>query len=131
MNANRNRFELARQNFSRALFRLHEAVDFDESDMARDALIQRFEFTYELAWKSLFYGLRDAGENVQEMVRPVFQAAFRAQWIGDPQVWERIKDCRDETSHTYNEAKAIAVAAFVRAEALATFDALRGKLAAL
>jgi len=127
----RDRFELARGQFLKALMRLHEAVEADESPMIRDALIQRFEFTYELAWKSMFYWLRDQGEKVPEMVRPVIQAAFRCELIGDPQLWEAIKDSRDETSHTYNEDKSIEVAAFVRARALAAFDALGERLNAL
>ena len=127
----RERFELALQNFRRALQRLHEVLAVEESDISRDALIQRFEFTYEMAWKSMFHALLDAGERVPEMVRPVIQAAFRAQWIDDPELWERIKDARNETSHTYNEAKAIEVAAFVRRYAVHAFDALLQRLQTL
>lgn len=127
----RERFELAREQFSRALARLHEALTPTETGLVRDALIQRFEFTYELGWKSMFYWLREQKEKVPEMVRPVVQAAFRAELIEDADLWERIKDCRDETSHTYDEAKAIEVAAFVRAEAVAAFDRLEAKLKAL
>ena len=122
------RFELALSQFEKALARLHEAVEAVETPMVRDALIQRFEFTYELAWKSMFYWLRNGGERVPEMVRPVLQAAFRCELIGDPAVWEKIKDSRNETSHTYNEAKAVEVAAFVRANALHAFDALLARL---
>lgn len=124
----RERFEIARRQFETALDRLHEVIALDETGVIRDSLIQRFEFTYELGWKSMFYWMRDQGEKVQEMVKPVIQAAFRCEMIADPQLWERIKDCRDETSHTYNESKAIEVAAFVRAQALGAFDALRDRL---
>ena len=43
-----DRFELMRSQFERALSRLHEALEQDETELIRDALIQRFEFTYEL-----------------------------------------------------------------------------------
>lgn len=124
----RERFRLALDNFKRALQRLHDVLAVPENDISRDALIQRFEFTYEMAWKSMLHALLDAGERVPEMVRPVIQAAFRAQWIDDPELWERIKDARNETSHTYNEAKAVEVAAFVRAHAVGAFDALLQRL---
>jgi nucleotidyltransferase substrate binding protein (TIGR01987 family) len=127
----RERFELSLGNFRRAQQRLHEVLNVAESDITRDALIQRFEFTYEMAWKSMLHALLDAGERVPEMVRPVIQAAFRAQWIDDPELWERIKDARNETSHTYNEAKAIEVADFVRRYAVQAFDALLQRLASL
>ncbi len=127
----RDRFEIARSNFLRAVTRLQDVLQVDESDIVRDSLIQRFEFSYELAWKCLFYWLRDQGETVPEMVRPVIQAAFRAGIIDDPQTWERIKDNRDETSHTYNEGKAVEVAAFVRAHAISAFESLADRLRTL
>ncbi|MHB8310718.1 HI0074 family nucleotidyltransferase substrate-binding subunit [Metallibacterium sp.] len=129
MGRHRERFELARQQYGRALARMHEVLAVDESEIVRDALIQRFEFTYELAWKAMFYWLRDAGEKVPEIVRAVLQAGFKAELISDAQAWERIKEFRDETSHTYDQNKAIEVAAFVRAEAIVAFDALQTRLA--
>lgn len=131
MSKHRERFELARQQFGRAVDRLHEVLGVDEDDITRDALIQRFEFTYELAWKAMFYWLRDMGESVPEVVRAVLKEGFRTGLVTDAEVWERIKESRDETSHTYNKDKAVEVAAFVRAEAAAAFDALRAKLESL
>lgn len=128
MSTHSDRFEVARTQYNRALDRLHEVVALDETDIIRDSLIQRFEFTYELAWKCMFYWMRDQGEMVPEMQKPIIAAAFRCELISDPKVWEDIKDQRDETSHTYNEAKAVFVSAFVRANALAAFDALRRRL---
>lgn len=126
-----DRFAVAREQYNRALDRLHEVVALDETDIIRDSMIQRFEFTYELAWKCMFYWLRDQGEQVREMQRPILQAAFRCELIVDPKVWEDIKEQRDETSHTYNEAKAVSVAAFIRSHALTEFDALREKFNSL
>lgn len=127
----RDRFELMREQYNRALDRLHEVIGLDETDIIRDSLIQRFEFTYELAWKSMFFWMRDQGEQVPEMQKPIIQAAFRCELINAPELWEDIKKQRDETSHTYNESRAVYVAAFVRSKALPAFDALREKLNAL
>jgi nucleotidyltransferase substrate binding protein (TIGR01987 family) len=110
---------------------VHEVVALDETDIIRDSLIQRFEFTYELAWKTMFYWLRAEDEQVLEMQKPILQAAFRCALIDDPRVWEDIKKQRDLTSHTYNEAKAIDVAAFVRSVAMPEFDDFRQKINAL
>lgn len=126
--SNSDRFEIARTQYNRALDRLHEVVALDETDIIRDSLIQRFEFTYELAWKCMFYWLRAGGEQVLEMQRPILQAAFRCELIVDPQVWEEIKKQRDLTSHTYNEAKAIGVSAFVRSVAIRQFEDFRLKI---
>ena len=126
-----DRFELARRQFEKALVRLHEALAENETGLVRDALIQRFEFTYELGWKCMFYWLRAQKEQVPEVVRQVIRTAFRAELISDADLWEKIKDCRDETSHTYDEKKAIEVAAFVRSQAVHAFDGLLGKLKSL
>lgn len=127
----RERFELARQQYCQALDRLNEVIEMEESSIIRDSLIQRFEFCYELAWKSMFFWLKDEGEQVREMQRAVIHAAFRCELISDPMLWEKIKECRDETSHTYNELKAIEVSGFVRQQALPMFEQLRSVLRTL
>jgi nucleotidyltransferase substrate binding protein (TIGR01987 family) len=127
----RERFELARNQYRKALARLHAALAENETELVRDALIQRFEFTFEFGWKCMFYWLRSEKEQVPEMARPVIQAAFKAQLVTDAETWEQIKDHRDETSHTYNEQKAIEVAAFVRGVAVTAFDALLAAVDAL
>jgi nucleotidyltransferase substrate binding protein (TIGR01987 family) len=68
---------------------------------------------------------------VPEVVRAVIQAAYRAELIADADLWEKIKDCRDETSHTYDQKKAVEVAAFVRGSAVQAFDTLLAKLKTL
>ena len=47
------RFEDQREQFERALERLHEVLAENETGIVRDALIQRFEFAFEMAWRSL------------------------------------------------------------------------------
>lgn len=44
-----------------ALERLAEALDTPETSLSRDASIQRFEFSFELAWRSIQDRGRDAG----------------------------------------------------------------------
>ena len=125
------RFNLARDNFAKAFTRLQEVLAVAEDDIVRDSLIQRFEFTYELGLKAMFYWLRDQGERVPETGRMVLQAAFKAELIEDADLWERIKDFRNETSHTYDAEKAKLVATFVRNEAAGAFEKLRDKLKSL
>lgn len=124
------RFEEQRDQFLRALERLREALAEDETDLVRDALIQRFEFTFEMAWRVLFRQLTDRGERVAQQSSTVLQAAFTGLLLDDPVIWDRIRIARNQTSHTYNEAKAIEVAAMIRADALPAFDALAAKLRA-
>ena len=131
MGQHRDRFEVSRRQFAAALDRLREVAALNETDVIRDSLIQRFEFSYELAWKTMRHYLRDEGVTLSEVPGAVFQSAFAAHLIESAQVWEKIKDCRNETSHTYDKDKAVEVAAFVRSSALPAVIVLLDKLASL
>ena len=122
------RFVLQRGNFQAALARLHEALEQNESDFVRDSIIQRFEFTFEMAWKSLFRFLVDKGEDLPEKAWAVLPAAFQSRLIQDVEGWEKLREYRNDTSHEYLLKKAIEVAAFVRGKGVALFDALLERL---
>ena len=102
-----------------------------EDAVVRDALIQRFEFTWEMAWRCLYRALRDMDIKVAEFQGPVLQAANQAGLITDPDAWKETKECRDLTVHTYYEEVAIAVAAHVRTKALSLFDVHLARMKAL
>lgn len=55
---NNNPFQLKKQQFENALAQLEKVLAEPASEYIRDAAIQRFEFTYELAWKTLQAYLR-------------------------------------------------------------------------
>lgn len=102
-------------NFSNAVKRLREAVTLYSSDcensIVRDALIQRFEFTFELAWKTAAEVLREEGIELQ-IVSPksVLKGAYEAGLIDDEEVWVEILRDRNMTSHTYEEETAKEIA---------------------
>lgn len=53
-----------RDNYLRAVQRLGEALEeyaANPTDTVRDGVIQRFEFTFDLAWKSLKEYMQDQG----------------------------------------------------------------------
>jgi nucleotidyltransferase substrate binding protein (TIGR01987 family) len=127
----RERFEQHRAQFDRALSRLHAALAENETEIVRDALIQRFEFTFEMAWLALFDYLSDQGEKVAKQAFAVIPLAFQSGMVPDAQAWDQIRAYRNLTSHTYDEAKAVEVAAFVRSTAANAFDALQQKLQSL
>lgn len=129
MSGNRiERYELQREFFSKALNRLIEAMDLDETAIVRDAMIQRFEFTFEMAWKTLFRFLADRGETMAAKAWDVIPVAFESKLIEDAQLWDKMREYRNDLSHEYNEAKAIELSAFIRSHAVAALIALRDKL---
>jgi nucleotidyltransferase substrate binding protein (TIGR01987 family) len=122
------RFEQQRMQFEKALSRLQEALLENESGIVRDAIIQRFEFTFEMAWRTMHRWLSDRGERVPLQAFAVLPAAHAARLLEEPDVWDQIRHHRNETSHTYDESKAIEVAAFVRAVAEPAFATLLPRL---
>lgn len=125
------RFEEQREQFERALARLCDALAQPESDIVRDAIIQRFEFTFEMAWRCLFRYLSERGEKVAKKAWAVLPVAFQSLLIEDAELWDKVREYRNATSHTYDEAKAIDVAAFVRDTAIGAFTALQSTLRTL
>lgn len=47
------RFEERRKEFSNAVQRLKKALEEKENDIIIDGVLHRFEFTFELAWKTM------------------------------------------------------------------------------
>lgn len=104
-----DRFTIKLHNYKNAFERLQQAIDdFQELQKlsVRDGAIQRFEFTTELAWKTIREFL--LGEQVMNINTPkaVMREAFSNNLITDEEGWITILNDRNATSHLYDEAKA-------------------------
>ncbi|MGH8759843.1 MAG: HI0074 family nucleotidyltransferase substrate-binding subunit [Burkholderiales bacterium] len=119
-----DRFAVTLEHFQKALARLKEALAQNEDDFIRDSIIQRFEFTFETAWKAMYRWLRARGNDVDEEAYSVIPMAFERRLISEVKGWGDMRKFRNQTSHTYDQSIAIEVAAFVRHEAIPLFDAL-------
>ena len=89
-----------------SLERLGEALSTSQDQpLAVDGTIQRFEFTFELFWKSLQRLLAGQGLAANSP-KSVLQHAYRLGWLGNEATWLKMLDGRNLTSHTYREALA-------------------------
>lgn len=68
----------------------------------RDSAIKRFEFTVELAWKSVQHFLRSQ-KIVCRSSKECLQESFKFGLVEDSPLWIKIIDDRNLTVHTYNE----------------------------
>lgn len=68
-------------------------------------IIQSFEFTFELSWKTLKDFLESRG-TVALFPRDVLKEAFSARLIRDNDTWVEMLDKRNVLSHTYNREQA-------------------------
>jgi len=89
-------------SFGKAIDRLAEALAEPESAIVRDGAIQRFEFTFELAWKGV-QKLTAYEDMPCNSPRECLRTAFRLGWIDNDAEWMRMVDDRNRTSHTYDE----------------------------
>jgi nucleotidyltransferase substrate binding protein (TIGR01987 family) len=88
--------------------RLAEAVAQPETELIRDATIQRFEFTFEIIWKTLKLYLERQGHECGGP-RPTLKKAFAENLIPSPEaadLWLRMLEDRNLTTHAYDEALA-------------------------
>ncbi|OGQ45283.1 MAG: nucleotidyltransferase [Deltaproteobacteria bacterium RIFCSPLOWO2_02_FULL_46_8] len=120
------RIEEIRQDFEKALQRLKEALGEDLSkSIVIDGFIQRFEFTFELAWKLLKASLDYQGVEVSTP-RPVIKEAFRAKLIEDGQGWIDMLEDRNKTSHIYDENEAKEIFQKIKTKYLVLLEKLKG-----
>lgn len=94
-------------NYRKALARLGEAVALAEerelSDLEQQGLIQGFEFTFDLAWKTLQDFLRyHKRPNDNGGPKVIIEQALVDGIIKGDEAWKAMKKSRDLTSHSYD-----------------------------
>lgn len=103
------------EKYLSALTQLSRAVaaysNSPDDALYRDGLIQRFEFTFELAWKSMREYLEDQGV-LMNIISPrsVLKEAYAVGVIHDEALWRAALDARNMTSHVYDEETADRIA---------------------
>ena len=99
------------KNFKKAFDLLSEAVNMnDYSDLEREGMIQRFEFTYELAWNTMKDFLEDQGTTNITGSKDAIKEAFNSGLITDGDEWFKMVESRKLSSHTYDEKTAEEIA---------------------
>lgn len=97
-------------DLGRALVRLEEALQRPVADdLLRAGCIQFFEFTFELAWKTLKAYAEDAGLNDVGSPRSALRQAFKQGWIDQEETWLAMLDARNRMAHTYEASEALAI----------------------
>ncbi len=100
------RFDERRREFEKALNRLEEALKEEETDIVIDGVLHRFEFTFELAWKTMKDYLEYAGViDKTGSPREIIQSAFQYGMIKNGDAWINMMLARNSLSHLYDEEK--------------------------
>ena len=98
------RFEARKQNLINATNRLKEALNEKENDLMIDAVLHRYEFTFELAWKTLKDYLEYLGIAMNTgSPREVIKESYAHGLISDGEKWIKMMLARNSLSHLYDE----------------------------
>lgn len=96
------------QNFNSAFALLREALQEGPSKLSlleKEGVIQRFEYSFELAWKVVKDFLEAGGLIIAPVTpRQVLKDAFTAKILADGQVWIDLLDHRNLLSHAYDSS---------------------------
>ena len=91
------------RNFKQAFSQLQEAINKpDLNELERNGLIQRFEFTIELAWKVMKDFLEEKGFSFKPSPKDTFRQAQEAKYIDYAQALIDALNMRNELSHDYD-----------------------------
>lgn len=102
------------ENYRLALKQLTEFVDKGElSNLERQGLIQCFEYTFELGWKTLKDYLEAGGQSTGTP-RSVIQHAFQLGLIDSGHQWIDALEKRNYLAHSYNEEYAAMAEILIR-----------------
>ncbi len=98
------RFEERKQDLKNAKNRLKEALEEEEKDITVDGVLHRYEFTFELAWKTLKDYLEYLGVSLNTgSPREIIKESFAHNFISDGETWIKMMLARNSLSHLYDE----------------------------
>jgi nucleotidyltransferase substrate binding protein (TIGR01987 family) len=105
------RWEQRFSNYNKALKKLSEAIGYVKNkpkeevldEILKEGIIQRFEYTHELAWNVMKDFLLEIGDVTLYGSKDASREAFKTELIKDGDVWMEMIKSRNKTSHTYNE----------------------------
>jgi nucleotidyltransferase substrate binding protein, HI0074 family len=115
------RWEQRFSNYMKALGKYNEAVELlkdsgKDTDVAspiteilKEGMIQRFEYTHELAWKTMKDYIAYQGNPDIKGSRDATREAFKINLINNGEVWMDMIGSRNQTSHTYDDDTAAAI----------------------
>lgn len=97
------------ENFEKALIKFNDAMQSpDSNEFKVDVCIKRFEFTYEVCKKTLVFALNRLDITTSNPRETIKEAGLQG-FITDIELWDRMREDRNNTSHEYDENKALEI----------------------
>jgi nucleotidyltransferase substrate binding protein (TIGR01987 family) len=94
--------EYALEKLGKAWEKLQSGAQVASGELENDGVIQRFEFTFELFWKTLKIFLKNEGIEAKTP-KESLREAFRLGWLKHENIYLNMLDDRNKTSHLYEK----------------------------
>ena len=119
-------------NFRKAVEQITKFIEKGKlNELEEQGLIQAFEYTHELAWKTLKDFLEYKGNKTIYGSKDATREAFKLGIIEDGDTWMKMIESRNQTSHTYNEVIAKELVTDIQKSYFEQFIILEKKLSSL
>lgn len=97
------------ENYEKAFALLREVMEMGDlkrlSDLEKEGLVKRFEFTLELGWKTLKDKMQEDGIVFEQVSpKPVLKLAYQSKYIDDIELWLKMINDSNLMSHIYDFA---------------------------
>lgn len=123
------RFEERRKDLVNATSRLKEALEQEDNDITIDGVLHRYEFTFELAWKTLKDYLNYLGiEQNTGSPREVIKESYSNSIIENGEIWIDMMLARNSLSHLYDEETSREIYREIKENYIYEIDKLVNKL---
>ncbi len=103
------KFHLQLGQLSKAVATLAEALGMESTQINKDGTIQRFEYTFELCWKTVQSAAKSSGILDVNSPRESIRVAAQLGLIENVEIWLNFLDARNQASHVYDQTAADSV----------------------
>ena len=122
------RYEERKKELASATARLKEALQQKENDIVIDGTLHRFEFTFELAWKTIkdyleYLGIIDGVGSPREIIKTAYANGI----IDEGEEWIKMMLARNSLSHLYDEEKSREIYIEIKKIYINLFESLNKK----
>ena len=111
------------EDFEKALEKLKQAFLEEPTELVIDGTLQRYEFTFELAWKTIkdYLDYNGIVSNISSP-RNVIQQAYQSKIIKNGDIWIQMMLDRNLLSHLYDEKKSREIYENIKKKYLKQFE---------
>ncbi len=119
--------EYSIQRMESAFLKLKDGAEIAKNDLEKDGVIQRFEFTFELLWKTLKIFFEYQGIEVKTP-RDSLKESFRIEIVEDEEIFLDMLEDRSRTSHIYDKETSEEIFKRIKANYICVIEKVLEKL---